>query len=546
VLEKREGRAPEATFKVGESTVTLGGWYFAEVVGLRQLLLDTQLRKFGLRFYMPAGTNDDITQRVEFGNPDWPSVDTYQIDRGRFENDLATRALREGVDVVDGCRVTDVTFGEDEHTIGFTNTGGSGTTRARWVIDASGRASLIKRKLDLAREIGHRINASWIRLRGGLDIETWGAHDPRWMWRVVRPGSRPLATNHLLGEGYWVWLIPLSSGRISIGVCADPRYHKWEEISELDRLLEWFGRHEPQLAGALMPRTDEIEDFLRIENFAYGVERLMSAPDRWCLVGEAAAFADPFYSPGSDFIATSNTFACDVATRDLDGEDVNERAEYFNDYYLRAFHYTVAKYEDQYPVMGNPWVMSPKVVWDVANLHVLPILIMKGKLDDLEFMRSIDDVLDRFFALNIRVARLFRDWHAADQRPWQGIPALGGPVAPVATIIASLDQEYDDQALREKIASNLALLEGMAIQIFHKAAASLPEQPDASRPVNPYAIGLDPSGWEADGLYGRDGLTLEQAEQVAQNVGFMWLDRPPATGPPPWAQQGPPQPPPAA
>ena len=290
---------------------------------------------------------------------------------------------------------------------------------------------------------------------------------------------------------------------------------------------------------------EDVEDFLRVEDFAYGVKQV-TAPDRWSLVGEAAAFADPFYSPGSDFIATSNTFACDVATRGLDGEDVSERAEYFNDYYLRAFRYTVAKYEDQYPVMGNPWVMSPKIVWDVANLHVLPILIMKGKLDDLDFMRSVHDVIDRFFELNLRVARLFRDWHAREQRPWQGIPSLGGPVAPVAGIIASLDQEYDDQALREKLAGNLALLEAMAIQIFHKAAASLPEQPDASRPVNPYAIGLDPSAWEADGLYGGDGLTLEQAEQRAQGVGFMWLDRPPATGPPPWATQGPPQPAPAA
>src|SRR5215831_8320209 len=75
VLEKREGPAPEAAFKVGESTVNIGAWYFGEVVGLRELLLETQLRKAGLRFYMPAGANDDLTRRVEFGPRGWPSID---------------------------------------------------------------------------------------------------------------------------------------------------------------------------------------------------------------------------------------------------------------------------------------------------------------------------------------------------------------------------------------------------------------------------------------------------------------------------------------
>src|SRR6516225_3387545 len=79
VFEKREGLAPEATFKVGESTVTLGAWYFAETIGMRETLVETQLRKAGLRFYMPAGANDDITTRVEYGPPNWPAIDTYQL-----------------------------------------------------------------------------------------------------------------------------------------------------------------------------------------------------------------------------------------------------------------------------------------------------------------------------------------------------------------------------------------------------------------------------------------------------------------------------------
>ena len=124
---------------------------------------------------------------------------------------------------------------------------------------------------------------------------------------MSEPGIRRYSTNHLMGEGYWVWLIQLATGPISIGVCADPRSHPYEEINELDRLLGWLRKHEPQLAASVEQRQEDIEDFLRVRDFAYGVKQAFST-DRWSLVGEAAAFADPFYSPGSDFIGYSNTF----------------------------------------------------------------------------------------------------------------------------------------------------------------------------------------------------------------------------------------------
>ena len=70
--------------------------------------------------------------------------------------------------------------------------------------------------------------------------------------------------------------------------------------------------------GIALPRPPRA-----IGNFAYGVEQVYS-PDRWTLVGEAAAFADPFYSPGSDFIGVGNTFTTDLIASDLDGEDISK------------------------------------------------------------------------------------------------------------------------------------------------------------------------------------------------------------------------------
>ena len=120
---------------------------------------------------------------------------------------------------------------------------------------------------------------------------------------------------------------PLASGPISIGICADPRFHSWDRMDTLDKALDWIREYEPQLGEALDSRVDDVEDFLKVENFSYGCKQEFDGAKRWALVGEAGAFLDPFYSPGSDFISISNTLSTDLITRELDGEDVTERAK---------------------------------------------------------------------------------------------------------------------------------------------------------------------------------------------------------------------------
>src|SRR5438067_4457224 len=69
VLEKREGPAPQAAFKVGESSVPCGAHYLDHVVGMHAHLAERHLRKCGLRFFAPRGGSSDITKRAEHGPP---------------------------------------------------------------------------------------------------------------------------------------------------------------------------------------------------------------------------------------------------------------------------------------------------------------------------------------------------------------------------------------------------------------------------------------------------------------------------------------------
>jgi flavin-dependent dehydrogenase len=543
VLEKREGPAPLAAFKVGESTVIPGAHYFAEVVGMKEHLEREQLIKCGLRHFLPAAGNADIAKRVEIGPRDFPEIDNYQVDRGLFENKLAARARALGVDLLQGCRVSDVTFGSDLHEVGFTQFDAAASTRARWVVDASGRSSLLKRKLGLGTDCGHHINSAWFRLAGGLDFEQWGLQDERWMSRMKRPGIRQFSTNHLMGEGYWIWLIPLATGPISIGVCADPRFHPFEQINDFGRMLEWLGVYEPQLAAAVADRVDDVEDFLRVEDFAYGVERTYSG-DRWSLVGEAAAFADPFFSPGSDFIGYGNIFTADLIERDLDGEDIAERLAYYNELYQRTFQCVIAKYRDIYQLWGNPWIASGWLGWNNHFNHTSAVsLMLRNKLTDLEFMRSVDDDLDRAYRLNINMQKLFREWHRFDrERPSPTVRPKFMHIYSPPPLNRLIEGCREDDELREYLREERQTLEALAVAIFHRAAADLPQPPPADRAVNPYAVGLAPETWEADGLYKQPGLTLDAAMQRAAGFERIWQDPsamgPPRSGPPPAASVG--------
>src|SRR5690349_12411850 len=89
VVEKRELPVPEAAHKVGESTVELASYYLGERLQLRSYLEERHLPKAGLRYFFPHGDNRDIAARPELGLMKFAKLPSYQLDRGRLENDLA-------------------------------------------------------------------------------------------------------------------------------------------------------------------------------------------------------------------------------------------------------------------------------------------------------------------------------------------------------------------------------------------------------------------------------------------------------------------------
>jgi flavin-dependent dehydrogenase len=245
VLERRQHPVPEAAHKVGESTVEIGAHYFENVLGLKQHLMQRQLKKFGFRFFFSEGRRD-IENVTELGASRPLPVGSWQIDRGIFENFLGEEVQRRGVRF---SMAPPSAAGHARarrrglHRVTWQRTGQAPqTAQARWVIDACGRAGLLKRKLGLAKGNDHPVHSVWFRIQDRITPDDWTTDTA---WRDRCPDhTRWLSTNHLVGAGYWVWLIPLSSGSHSVGIVADPALAPAGRHGQL-RARRWTGSATP-------------------------------------------------------------------------------------------------------------------------------------------------------------------------------------------------------------------------------------------------------------------------------------------------------------
>ena len=470
VLERRRHPVPAAAHKVGESTVEIGAHYFANMLGLREHLDTAQVRKFGFRFFFSDGCAN-LDRCPELGISRVFPTPTWQIERGTFENFLGREAERRGIEFMQGVCVHAIETGAP-HALHAEHDGATQTHLARWLVDASGRAGLLRRQLGIEEGNDHHIGAAWMRVDARLDLDHW-CDNPTWRERC-NPQERWRSTNHLCGPGYWAWLIPLASGAHSIGIVADAMAHPLESFNSFDRALAWLGEHQPALARELDARRDALLDFAFLRNVSYGCRQVFSA-ERWALTGEAAMFLDPFYSPGSDFIAIGNTYITELVARDFEGRMDARIAHHFQQVFLSFYRNMLELYRGQYALFGNARVMSAKVLWDYAYYWgVLCPLVIGGRITDLALFADLSAEMVAAESLNLRVQALFREWHAsggAGRAPaWMDQQQL----AWFARLNARLHDDLDDASIRARLCENIQLLHALADALAEAAARDAP------------------------------------------------------------------------
>ena len=118
-------------------------------------------------------------------------------------------------------------------------------------------------------------------------------------------------------------------------------------------------------------------------------------------------FLDPFYSPGSDFIAIANTYICELIARDRAGQPLDAHAQLYDQIFHSFYESTLALYTDQYPIFGDPEVLPVKVIWDYTYYWgVLAQFFFQRRLTDLAALGALRDELAHCQALNLAVQAL--------------------------------------------------------------------------------------------------------------------------------------------
>ncbi|MGB0886650.1 MAG: NAD(P)/FAD-dependent oxidoreductase [Vicingaceae bacterium] len=517
VLEMRKDDAPDAAHKVGESTVELGTYYIREVLNLKDYLDEHQLPKEGLRFFLTPQHKNDISKRVELGPKATLPVPSHQLDRGTLENELANRAKKNGVDVFFNAKVNQVDFDENKHTVRFKKDGEEIDVKSRWVVDASGRSSFLKRKLGFKKELSHNINAAWFRVKGEIDVADW-SENKEWV-DAVKPGLRRLGTIHFMDKGYWVWFIPLATGNTSIGIVADPRHHPFEKFNKYEKAMDWLKENEPVCYEQLNKKRDDVLDFKILKHYSHHSEKLYST-DRWAVVGDSGVFLDPFYSPGTDFIAITNTFVTDLIARDKKGEDIFLRTNVFEQAHFSLFNNWVPIYEDKYQLWGLTQTMILKIYWDWLVYWAVPTLLFTNNAFTniavlKELFSSKKKIGHKFGQLNLRMQEVFVEWGKHETKTISDSYIDLFDSKNIEIFHKGIDERYDPKDLILKIHDNVAVLEDTASQIFRLMSTEIYGTSDDLK-VNPYEMTLNVKPTNVDG-------GNEYVQSIKEDVDTMWL-----------------------
>lgn len=204
----------------------------------------------------------------------------FQVDRSVYDDILLNHAEEMGCQVHQGVGVKQVSVDGDRVT-GLTLTNGD-TVEARHYMDASGNVAVLRKALGVE-----------VDQPGALrNIAIWDYWDNAEWAETIGVGGTMVQVMSI-GSG-WIWFIPLSPTRTSIGYICPAHVYKDAQKSREDLYLDALAQ-EP-LISSLTANAKREGKLAATKDWSCLSRRM--AGENWFLIGETTGFADPILAAG--------------------------------------------------------------------------------------------------------------------------------------------------------------------------------------------------------------------------------------------------------
>jgi len=222
----------------------------------------------------------------------------FQVDRSIYDKVLLDHAASLGCRVLEETKVTKVDR-EGDKIIGLNvmsevadtqaQLGDDGRIEARYYVDCSGEGGFLRRAMDIEIE-------SPTALRNIAIYRYY--QDAKWAVTLGNGGTRIQIMS--LGWG-WMWFIPITPTRTSVGLVLPSDYYKKSGKSVAEIYADAV-KEEPLISSLLETATAEPE-ITATKDWNFISKRLVG--ENWFLAGDSCGFADPILSAGMTLAHTS-------------------------------------------------------------------------------------------------------------------------------------------------------------------------------------------------------------------------------------------------
>lgn len=411
-------RAVEFDRKVGESTSEVAACFLTRVLRVGNHLNREHISKQGLRMWFSADADTPLQECTEIGGYYQSRLPAYQIDRSKLDEHLLALAIEAGCELWRPARIKEFTLHEGANQeVVIEKDGELHAVTARWLADASGKAAVLPRKLGHWRKLeSHPTSSLWARFSGVGDLDSHEIARAHPCFAKAVRTSRDCATNHLMGRGWWCWIIPLKGGDVSLGLTYDTRLFTPPEGANIaERLLAHVQNH--PVGRVLFEHAKAAgSDMRAYTHLPYHTETVCG--DGWSCVGDAAGFMDPLYSQGLDYCAhtvfASHKLILEALMDKPVAESILRLNQNFRESYRRWYH---SIYQDKYHYLGDAELMNAAFLLDLSCYFLGPVRLVYENPETeyalLPYAGPAGAVFARFMRFyNRRLARLA-------QRRWQ-------------------------------------------------------------------------------------------------------------------------------